>query len=84
MALSGGIPANHWETRLGTLRPYEYPPTFIGKCRLTFPYMGEFKYTSLIAISSTTLCIFIQLIPRMTSIPCPLRIMRLVLKNLPE
>jgi hypothetical protein len=35
-------------------------------------------------MSNMALCIFIQLIPRMTSIPCPLSIIRLVLNILPN
>jgi hypothetical protein len=53
-----------------------------GRCMVTFPYTGEFRWTSLSAMSNMAMCIFIQLIPRMASISCPLRIIRLVLNIL--
>jgi hypothetical protein len=52
------------------------------KMQVTFPYMGEFRWTSLVDMSNMALCLFIQFIPRMTIIPCPIRMIRLVLNNL--
>jgi hypothetical protein len=49
-----------------------------------FPYKGEYRWIILVAMSKMALCNFIHLIPRMTSIPCPLRIIRLVLNTLPD
>jgi hypothetical protein len=53
-----------------------------GRCRVTLPYTDEFRWTNQAAMSNTTLCIFIELIPRMASIPYPLNIIRLVLNIL--
>jgi hypothetical protein len=55
-----------------------------GRCMVTFPYTGKCRWTSLEAMSDMTLCNFIHLIPRMTSIPRPLRTIRLVLNTLPD
>jgi hypothetical protein len=41
----------------------------VGRCRITLPYMGEFKGTNWAAMSKMALCHFIQLIPRLTYIP---------------
>jgi hypothetical protein len=46
--------------------------------RVTFPYRGEFRWTSRADMSSVALCHFIQLIPRMASIPWSLSTMRSV------
>jgi hypothetical protein len=54
------------------------------KMQVTFSYMGEFRWTSLADMSNMALCLFIQFIPRMTIIPCPIRMIRLVLNNLPN
>jgi hypothetical protein len=55
-----------------------------GRCRVTFPYTGEHRWTSLVATCKMALYIFIHLIPRMTSILCSLRTIRLVLNTLPD
>jgi hypothetical protein len=55
-----------------------------GKCSVTFSYTGEFRCTSLTDMSSTALCPFIQLIPRITSIPSPLNTMRSVSNTHPN
>jgi hypothetical protein len=54
------------------------------RCRVTFPYMGEFRWTSLADMSNMALYPFIQFIPRMTYILCPLRMIRLLLNTLPD
>jgi hypothetical protein len=51
---------------------------------MTLPYTVESKWTNRPAMSETTLCSFIQLIPKITSIPWPLSIMRLVQNILPD
>jgi hypothetical protein len=45
------------------------------RCMVNFPYTGEFRWISQVAMSSMALCHFIQLIPRTTSIPLTLSIM---------
>jgi hypothetical protein len=55
-----------------------------GRCRVTYPYTGEHRWTSLAATSKMALCIFIHLIPKIAYIPCPLRTIRLVLNTLPD
>jgi hypothetical protein len=54
-----------------------------GRCRVTLPYIGEFRWTKHAPMSNMTLCNFIQLILRMTSILWPLKIMRFVWKIRP-
>jgi hypothetical protein len=49
-----------------------------GRCRVTLPYIEESMQTNHLAISRITLCSFIQLIPRITSIRCPFKMMRWV------
>jgi hypothetical protein len=53
-----------------------------GRCMVTFPYRGESRQTSLEAMPNMALCNFIHLIPRMASIPCALKTIRLVLNPL--
>jgi hypothetical protein len=48
------------------------------RCRVTLPYMGEFRWTSRVGMSSMALCHFIEIILRMTSIHWTLSIMRSV------
>jgi hypothetical protein len=53
------------------------------RCKVTLPYTEESKQISHLAISRIALCSFIQLIPRMMSIPCPSQTMRWVRKTYP-
>jgi hypothetical protein len=55
-----------------------------GRCRVTFPCTSEYRWINLAAMSKMTLYSFIHLIPRMPSIPYPLRTIRLVLITLPD
>jgi hypothetical protein len=56
----------------------------VGRCRVNFPCAGEYTWTNLAAMSKMTLCNLIHHIPRMKSIPCPRRTIRLVLITLPD
>jgi hypothetical protein len=98
MTLSGGIPGKSSGNTFGNSQTTWMSSNFlsttwckdalmratIGRCRVTFPHTGEFWWTRLAAMSNMALWFFIQFIPRMTSIPCPLRMIRLVLNTLPD
>jgi hypothetical protein len=47
-----------------------------GRCKVTLSKTGEYRQTNCLVISRIALCSLIQLIPRMTSIPCPSKTMR--------
>jgi hypothetical protein len=52
-------------------------------CKVTLPCSGESKCTTQAAVSSSVRCLLIQLIPKITAIPCPSRTIKHVLYILP-
>jgi hypothetical protein len=55
-----------------------------GRCKVTLPFTGESRQTRWADMSRVALCSFIQLIPGMTSISCPSKIMKLVGNTHPD